>query len=142
MYVSDFHVSQSQSCSAHMMYQEARFRYRHIPEDHVQLLEMPYRGDDITMVIILPSKGSALRQVRSSSRHLTPTLLGSGVRGQKTHPEPASGSEPAGRTEGTGGSGSGGNWSGVGRLTLTGSAELSSSSPKVQMLLSLFDGGL
>lgn len=123
MYVSDFHVSQSRSCSAHMMYQEARFRYRHIPEDHVQLLEMPYRGDDITMVIILPSKGSALRQVRSSSRHLTPTLLGSGVRGQnfpqKTHPEPASGSEPAGRTEGTGGSGSGGNGSGVGRERVT-----------------------
>lgn len=50
-----------------MMYQEARFRYRYVPEDQVQLLEMPYRGDDITMVIILPSKGTALRQVRSSS---------------------------------------------------------------------------
>lgn len=67
MYVSDFHVSQDRSCSVHMMYQEARFRYRYVPEDQVQLLEMPYRGDDITMVIILPSKGTALRQVRSSS---------------------------------------------------------------------------
>lgn len=66
VYVSEFHNSQTRSCSVNMMYQEARFRYKHFPEDHVQLLEMPYRGDDITMVIILPSKGTALRQVRGS----------------------------------------------------------------------------
>lgn len=46
------------------MYQQARFRYKHFPEDQVQLLEMPYRGDDITMVIVLPTKGTALSQVR------------------------------------------------------------------------------
>lgn len=73
--MSDFHVSQTRSCPAHMMYQEARFRYRHIPEDQVQLLEMPYRGDDITMVIILPSKGTALSQVRSSSCTWTRTRV-------------------------------------------------------------------
>lgn len=68
-----------------MMYQEARFRYRHVPEDHVQLLEMPYRGDDITMVIILPSKGTALRQVRSSSLRLTPTCVGLDRTSSRTH---------------------------------------------------------
>lgn len=46
-----------------MMYQQTRFRYRFFPDDQVQLLEMPYRGDDITMVVILPSKGTSLSQV-------------------------------------------------------------------------------
>lgn len=46
-----------------MMYQERTFRYGHFYEDHVQLLEMPYQGDDITMVIILPSRDTTLRQV-------------------------------------------------------------------------------
>ncbi|TNM88082.1 hypothetical protein fugu_006316 [Takifugu bimaculatus] len=63
VYGSEFHSSQTRSCSVNMMYQEARFRYKHFPEDQVQLLEMPYRGDDITMVIILPSQGTALSQV-------------------------------------------------------------------------------
>uniref|UniRef100_A0A8C2X626 Serpin peptidase inhibitor, clade C (antithrombin), member 1 n=1 Tax=Cyclopterus lumpus TaxID=8103 RepID=A0A8C2X626_CYCLU len=63
VYNSDFHVSRSLTCSVNMMYQETRFRYRNFPNDQVQLLEMPYRGDDITMVIILPNKGTALSQV-------------------------------------------------------------------------------
>uniref|UniRef100_A0A672IQ43 Antithrombin-III n=1 Tax=Salarias fasciatus TaxID=181472 RepID=A0A672IQ43_SALFA len=42
---------------------EARFRYRHFPDDQVQLLEMPYSGDDITMVMILPSKDTPLSKV-------------------------------------------------------------------------------
>ncbi|XP_069578506.1 antithrombin-III-like [Brachyistius frenatus] len=66
VFVSDFHVSASRSCSVSMMYQETKFRYRHFPDDHVQLLEMPYRGDDITMVIILPSRDTPLSQVEAS----------------------------------------------------------------------------
>uniref|UniRef100_A0A672IRZ6 Serpin peptidase inhibitor, clade C (antithrombin), member 1 n=1 Tax=Salarias fasciatus TaxID=181472 RepID=A0A672IRZ6_SALFA len=49
--VADFHVSPSRSCAVPMMYQE------------VQLLEMPYSGDDITMVMILPSKDTPLSKV-------------------------------------------------------------------------------
>ena len=63
MYVSDFSVSESRTCSVNMMYQETKFRYKHFPDDSVQLLEMPYRGDDITMVIILPSRGTPLSKV-------------------------------------------------------------------------------
>lgn len=63
VYAADFHLSPSRSCPVSMMYQEARFKYRHLRDDHVQLLEMPYRGDDITMVIILPSKDATLSQV-------------------------------------------------------------------------------
>lgn len=63
VYLSDFHVSDSRTCSVDMMYQETKFRYRHFHDDQVQLLEMPYRGDDITMVIILPSRDVPLSQV-------------------------------------------------------------------------------
>uniref|UniRef100_A0A3Q3WD63 Serpin domain-containing protein n=1 Tax=Mola mola TaxID=94237 RepID=A0A3Q3WD63_MOLML len=65
VYAADFHLSPSRSCPVSMMYQEARFKYRHLRDDHMQLLEMPYRGDDITMVIILPSKDATLSQVEA-----------------------------------------------------------------------------
>ncbi|XP_039667166.1 antithrombin-III [Perca fluviatilis] len=66
VYQSEFEVSSERRCPVHMMYQETRFRYRSLPEDHVQLLEMPYRGDHITMVIILPAKDTTLAQVEES----------------------------------------------------------------------------
>ncbi|XP_071755623.1 antithrombin-III [Centroberyx gerrardi] len=66
VFKSDFLVSQSRSCSVSMMYQETKFRYGHFPEDRVQLLELPYRGDDITMVIILPALDTPLAQVEAS----------------------------------------------------------------------------
>lgn len=69
VFQEDFHVSTSRTCPVSMMYQENRFRYKYFPEDQVQVLEMPYRGDDITMVIILPSKGVALSQVGPVSDH-------------------------------------------------------------------------
>ncbi|XP_068449038.1 antithrombin-III [Clinocottus analis] len=74
VYSCNFHVSASRSCSVSMMYQEARFRYRYLPDLKLQLLEMPYRGDDITMVIILPHKGTPLRQVEEQ---LDPNTLAS-----------------------------------------------------------------
>ncbi|KAM7409458.1 hypothetical protein PAMA_001103 [Pampus argenteus] len=66
VFSSDFHVSKTLTCPVNMMYQETKFRYAHFPNDKVQLLEMPYRGEDITMVIILPSRDTTLRQVEES----------------------------------------------------------------------------
>ncbi|KAK5870407.1 hypothetical protein PBY51_025043 [Eleginops maclovinus] len=66
VYKSNFQVSESRSCQVSQMYQETRFRYRYYPDDHVQLLEMPYRGDDITMVIILPSTDTTLSKVEEN----------------------------------------------------------------------------
>lgn len=63
MYVADFQVSAARTCSVKMMYQETKFRYKNFPDDQVELLEMPYRGDDITMVIILPMKNTLLSKV-------------------------------------------------------------------------------
>lgn len=45
------------------MYQESRFRYAFIQEDKVQVLEPPYKGDDITMVLVLPKAGTPLVEV-------------------------------------------------------------------------------
>nr|XP_040040534.1 antithrombin-III [Gasterosteus aculeatus aculeatus] len=63
VYVADFQVSAARTCSVKMMYQETKFRYKNFPDDQVELLEMPYRGDDITMVIILPMKNTPLSKV-------------------------------------------------------------------------------
>ena len=46
-----------------MMFQETKFQYARFQDDQVQVLELPYRGDDITMVIILPARHKPLAQV-------------------------------------------------------------------------------
>lgn len=47
------------------MYQEATFRYASIPSSKVQVLELPYKGEDITMVLILPTRNTPLADVES-----------------------------------------------------------------------------
>ncbi|KAG7265181.1 hypothetical protein CRUP_030295 [Coryphaenoides rupestris] len=66
VFKSDFTVSESRTCSVSMMFQERKFQYGRFKDDHVQVLEMPYRGDDITMVIILPTRGTPLSQVEET----------------------------------------------------------------------------
>ncbi|XP_057182133.1 antithrombin-III [Triplophysa rosa] len=59
----DFHVSETHSCPVPMMYQERKFQYAYIPDDKVKILELPYNGRDITMILILPNEGTALSEV-------------------------------------------------------------------------------
>ncbi|XP_061593276.1 antithrombin-III [Cololabis saira] len=66
VFASEFHVSESRTCQVNMMYQETKFKYKNFPDDQVQLLEMPYRGEDITMVIVLPSRDTPLSQVEEN----------------------------------------------------------------------------
>ncbi|XP_047231086.1 antithrombin-III [Girardinichthys multiradiatus] len=63
---SDFYVDESPICQVNMMFQEIKFNYKDLPDEKVQLLEMPYRGDEITMVIILPNRGHPLSQVEEN----------------------------------------------------------------------------
>ncbi|XP_060630376.2 antithrombin-III [Anolis sagrei] len=58
-----FFKTPSDSCLVPTMYQEASFRYASIPSSQVQVLELPYKGDDITMVLILPFQQTSLAQV-------------------------------------------------------------------------------
>lgn len=60
---SKFHVSKTQSCLVQMMYKENTYRYGKFPEDKVQVLEMFYNGEGISMVIVLPHDDAKLAEV-------------------------------------------------------------------------------
>jgi antithrombin III len=45
-----------------MMYQEGKFHYRRVAEG-TQVLELPFKGDDITLVLILPKPEKSLAKV-------------------------------------------------------------------------------
>ncbi|NXG25311.1 ANT3 protein, partial [Grallaria varia] len=69
-----------ETCKVPTMYQEARFHHAFISQDKVQLLELPYKGDDITMVLVLPSAGTPLEEVE---RDLTSERLQSWIDSMK-----------------------------------------------------------
>ncbi|NXS70762.1 ANT3 protein, partial [Pandion haliaetus] len=58
-----FHKANGETCKVPIMYQESKFRHVSIPQDKVQVLELPYKGDDITMVLVLPNAGTPLVEV-------------------------------------------------------------------------------
>ncbi|XP_032552964.1 antithrombin-III isoform X2 [Chiroxiphia lanceolata] len=58
-----FNKANGETCKVPTMYQESKFHYAFIPQDKVQVLELPYKGDDITMVLVLPSAGTPLEDV-------------------------------------------------------------------------------
>ncbi|XP_076687891.1 antithrombin-III isoform X2 [Callospermophilus lateralis] len=66
-----FYMADGKTCSASMMYQEGKFRYRRVAEG-TQVLELPFKGDDITMVLILPRPEKSLAKVE---QELTPEVL-------------------------------------------------------------------
>lgn len=66
-----FYKADGESCSVFMMYQEGKFRYRRVAEG-TQVLELPFKGDDITMVLILPKLEKSLTKVE---QELTPEVL-------------------------------------------------------------------
>ncbi|XP_005994134.1 antithrombin-III isoform X2 [Latimeria chalumnae] len=62
-YQGKFNKADKSTCSVHFMYQEAKFKYATFANDNVHVLEMPYKGEDISMVLILPLKGVDLASV-------------------------------------------------------------------------------
>lgn len=70
VYQSDFHLSERRRCSVATMFQEGRFRYASYPQDQVQVLELPYQGDQLSMVLVLPGPNTSLAQVEERL-HLT-----------------------------------------------------------------------
>jgi serpin B len=57
-HASAFHVSTTEQFDVSMMSQEGNFRYAELPQ--AQVLEMPYQGDDISMVLMLPHEQGGL----------------------------------------------------------------------------------
>ncbi|XP_027634359.1 antithrombin-III [Falco biarmicus] len=61
--LDSFHKANGETCKVPVMYQESKFNHVFIPQDKVQVLELPYKGDDITMVLVLPNPGTSLVEV-------------------------------------------------------------------------------
>ncbi|XP_063795755.1 antithrombin-III [Pseudophryne corroboree] len=65
--LGEFHVpGRTESYEVPMMYQEGMFRYGAFKDDAVQVLELPYKGDDISMVLVLPSENTPLEKVEQA----------------------------------------------------------------------------
>ena len=48
----DFHVTEQKTTKVQMMYQKESFEYANL--DNMQLLQIPYKGDELSMLVILP----------------------------------------------------------------------------------------
>jgi len=57
---SDFFITPEQAVRAPMMAQQQRFRYAHT--EGVQLLELPYAGEELSMIVLLPENTKDLAQ--------------------------------------------------------------------------------
>jgi len=56
-----FTVSTGEKIDVPLMFQKEKFRYGEIGE--LQLLEMPYKGDDLSMLVLLPRKADGLAAI-------------------------------------------------------------------------------
>lgn len=52
-----------------MMFQEATFKLAYIKEVQAQVLELPYVGEELSMIILLPDEDVGLDSVRWTHRH-------------------------------------------------------------------------
>ncbi|XP_074204097.1 serpin B9 isoform X2 [Camelus bactrianus] len=59
-----FRVNQEEQRPVQMMFQEGTFRLAHIEEVQAQVLELPYAGEELSMVILLPDHHVALSSER------------------------------------------------------------------------------
>ncbi|ROT84694.1 Alpha-1-antichymotrypsin [Penaeus vannamei] len=66
-----FFVTPEESVQVDMMTQTGRFKYVDSEKLHAQVLEMPYRGDAVSMVVLLPRSGRA-KEVDRLVRRLSP----------------------------------------------------------------------
>ncbi|XP_043941926.1 antithrombin-III [Protopterus annectens] len=63
---AEFYRQEHDYCHVPMMYQETKFKYGKFVKDRVQVIELPYKGDDIAMILILPNKEVGLTEVEKT----------------------------------------------------------------------------
>ncbi|KAM8823420.1 serpin peptidase inhibitor, clade B (ovalbumin), member 1, like 3 [Spinachia spinachia] len=51
-----FRINKNETKSVKMMHQKSKFPFTYIPEANCQILEMPYKGKELSMLIFLPSE--------------------------------------------------------------------------------------
>ncbi|KAG3288775.1 serpin B9-like [Ictidomys tridecemlineatus] len=61
-----FKVNQEEERSVQMMWKEANFNYVYIREAQTQVLELPYAGKTLSMIILLPDEDMDLRVVENN----------------------------------------------------------------------------
>ncbi|KAF7659320.1 hypothetical protein LDENG_00299070 [Lucifuga dentata] len=52
---AQFRLNKNESKPVKMMYQKTKFPYTEIPEANCKILELPYKGEDLSMIILLPN---------------------------------------------------------------------------------------
>ncbi|XP_061743955.1 leukocyte elastase inhibitor [Nerophis ophidion] len=71
-----FKVNQNVTTKVQMMYLKEKLPYNYIPELGLQILEMPYKGDELSMVILLPEESTdGSDPLLKLEKELTPTKL-------------------------------------------------------------------
>ncbi|KPP73418.1 hypothetical protein Z043_107502 [Scleropages formosus] len=66
VFKDDFSLGASKTCPVSMMYQENEFRYGKFKADNVQVLELPYKGEEMSMVLILPFRKTPLSEIENN----------------------------------------------------------------------------
>jgi len=61
---SDFHITEQKTAKVQMMYQKENFEYANL--DNMQLLQMHYKGDELSMLIILPKTIGDMEAIESN----------------------------------------------------------------------------
>ncbi|KAK2113198.1 Serpin B9 [Saguinus oedipus] len=61
-----FKINQEEQRPVQMMYQEAFFMLAHVGEVGVQLLELPYAGEELSLLVLLPDDGVELSTVEKN----------------------------------------------------------------------------
>lgn len=69
-HVRDFHVTAEKKVNVKMMYQKGDFRFA--ADADTQALEMPYKGGDLSMLVLLPKEKNAISKLEQT---LTPEKL-------------------------------------------------------------------
>jgi len=59
-----FHVNNEKSSEVEMMYQQEQFKYAET--DELQLLELPYKGAELGMIVLLPRQAARLGKIEQS----------------------------------------------------------------------------
>ena len=61
---STFYIEPQRSVKIPMMYQESKFNY--MEDDSLQAIEMPYEGDKLSMIVLLPKNRYGIKKIENS----------------------------------------------------------------------------
>ncbi|XP_051868610.1 antithrombin-III [Pristis pectinata] len=65
----EFEKATNSQCQVRMMQQQGSFRFGKFPADKVKVIELPYKGDDVSMVLILPMAGGNMQEIEGRLGH-------------------------------------------------------------------------